>query len=125
MPVEPEDFDRGSEDNNWPLFSKFVIPPNAVTTDLPTEPRLGYLLQYITLAHESVPDEVIYEIVKTCAENIEKFRDAHASLGIMSPEVMAWLPVKSEDEIHPGALKYYKEQGITILMNGENPDFLK
>ncbi len=40
---------------------------------------------------------------------------------IMSPKIMGWLPASSEAEIHPGALKYYKENGIPITIGGAVP----
>jgi hypothetical protein len=40
---------------------------------------------------------------------------------IISPEVMAWLPSVSEDDVHPGALKYYKEKGIPLSIGGIAP----
>jgi TRAP-type uncharacterized transport system substrate-binding protein len=64
---------------------------------------------------------VVYEVVKTVYENIPAFHDAHANMKVMSPEVMAFLPVSSEDEIHPGALKFYKEHNIKISIGGASP----
>jgi len=65
-----------------------------------------------TLAvHKDVPDEVVYEMTKILYENIDELAKAHqvakqidmhkAFEGLMIP-------------LHPGAIKYYEEQGITV-----------
>jgi len=57
--------------------------------------------------------KIIYEITKTLAENARKFVDYHPSFAGVTPENMVKLmPLQSEKEIHPGAIKYYKEAGI-------------
>jgi TRAP-type uncharacterized transport system substrate-binding protein len=66
-------------------------------------------------------EKVAYEIVKLAHENREKFGMFHAVAKAMDPEVMAWLPVASEKDVHPGALKYYKEQGIKVSVGGASP----
>ena len=40
---------------------------------------------------------------------------------LMSPKTMTFLPAASEKEIHPGALKFYKEKGIPLLIGGKTP----
>jgi hypothetical protein len=40
---------------------------------------------------------------------------------IMSEGAFAWLPASSLDEVHPGALKYYKEKGIKVLIGESRP----
>lgn len=59
------------------------------------------------MANVNVPDDVIYAIVKTLAENSQEYASSHVGLGdfqaIGMPNVK--LP------LHPGAKKYYQEKG--------------
>ena len=58
-------------------------------------------------ANADMPDDVAYEFVKTVMENTADFVDANESCKYITPETVAELPIP----IHPGALKYYQEQG--------------
>lgn len=59
-----------------------------------------------------MPEKVVYEITKIMAENSGKFKDYHPLGKTITPENMAKLG--SEKNVHPGALRYYKEKGIMI-----------
>lgn len=64
----------------------------------------------IFLSHKDVPDEVVYNVVKALCENVEELHREHPPLRTWDPRVGAsaeQMPV----EMHPGALKYYKEKG--------------
>ena len=58
-------------------------------------------------------EEVIYEVTKIWMENLGELHN-YTKLGgfITAESIMQNLPVASEDEVHPGALKYYKETGL-------------
>jgi TRAP transporter TAXI family solute receptor len=57
--------------------------------------------------------ELIYEITKTIGQNSHKFKDYHPELVHINPENMVkLLPLYSDKEVHPGAIKYYKEAGV-------------
>ena len=58
------------------------------------------------VAHESMPDDHAYWIVKTLVEHIKDFREIQESLKAMTPEFMASF---SGIPMHPGAAKYFKE----------------
>ena len=122
--LDAEEIHHGTDKNNWPRFPMMQMKANAIAPNFPDKPKNCFLIQLVALVHKSVPEEMVYELVKLCAENPERFREAHVNLSIMSPEVMAWLPVKTEAEIHPGALRYYKEQNIPLLINGATPDII-
>ncbi|MGD9829032.1 MAG: TAXI family TRAP transporter solute-binding subunit [Hyphomicrobiaceae bacterium] len=61
-------------------------------------------------ADESFPEELAYEITKMIITHVGKFGEAHAIGKLMSPQslVFGWKP----EDIHPGALRAYKEAGI-------------
>jgi len=70
---------------------------------------LTYLPAYL-VAHASVSDKVIYEVVKATWENYE-------ALGLVEAKLKKWTPdrfVSAQATIpyHPGAIKFYKEKGV-------------
>ncbi len=88
-------------------LSKVTIPGGLyIGVDTPTE-TFGYRATILTRA--GVPDEVIYGVVKSTFQNLEKMRTLHP----------AWRGLKHSEMIrdslvaplHPGALKYYRERG--------------
>jgi TRAP transporter TAXI family solute receptor len=58
----------------------------------------------------SFPEDVAYELTKMIIENVAAFGEAHAVGKLMSPESLSfgWKP----EDMHPGALKAYKEAGL-------------
>ena len=116
-----EDLMRGKEKAGWPV-STWTVPAKSINGQLPVEDANVFTLQLLAWAYEGLPEEIVYEVVKTAHQNIDSFHKAHAAMRIMSPEVMAWLPSVSEQDVHPGALKYYKEQGIPLSLNGATPN---
>ena len=60
-------------------------------------------------AHESFPADKVYELVMGVAKIGPKMKNLHALWRIWSPELM--LHGLSDENVHPGALKAYKELG--------------
>lgn len=62
------------------------------------------------VASPKLPDEIAYEIAKLIIKNVNKFGEYSAVGKLMSPQalVFGW----DEKDIHPGALRAYKEAGI-------------
>lgn len=66
-------------------------------------------------------DDLIYEITKTLTENADQFQEYFFPFFQITSETMVeFMPVESEEEVHPGALKYYKEIGLwpSVWENG-------
>jgi len=74
------------------------------------KPMQGFADTVAWMAAPELPDDVAYKLTKMIIDNIKSFGDYHATGKLMSPEglVFGW---KVED-IHPGALRAYKEAGI-------------
>lgn len=62
------------------------------------------------VASPNFPDEYAYEITKMVIANIDKFAEFTALGKLMSPGALAFGWAK--EDIHPGALRAYKEAGI-------------
>lgn len=59
----------------------------------------------------SMPDDLVYEMTKAICENYDVLGTSHALLKSLSDETVTQGVV---GEIHPGALRYYKEKGIHV-----------
>jgi TRAP transporter TAXI family solute receptor len=57
----------------------------------------------------AVSEEVVYTLVSAVFDNIDDFRGLHPAFAHLDPEAMASAGLSAP--IHPGAAKYYREQG--------------
>ncbi len=74
------------------------------TEDVPTAAVINFLI-----THEDVSEETAYQMTKLIFENLDTLKAAHsAANGI----VLENAPKDSPVPLHPGAEKYYKEQGL-------------
>lgn len=61
------------------------------------------------ISSANVPEETVYVLVKSVFENIDAFKKLHPAFANLKPEEMAKDGLSAP--LHPGAAKYYKEQG--------------
>ncbi|WP_314733308.1 TAXI family TRAP transporter solute-binding subunit [Afifella sp. JA880] len=96
------------------LWTRFTIPPGTYPGQ---EKEINTIAQPNFLAvRDDVPEETIYKMTKTIYENLPFLQGIHPATKNMKLEAaIAGLPLP----LHPGAARYYEEQGITI------PDRLK
>jgi len=73
------------------------------------EPTRILQLDYFLMANKSVPDEIVYKVAKTVAENKPELAVALVAFQLFDPQKMA---PQHAMPYHPGALRYYKEAGI-------------
>ena len=64
----------------------------------------------IFITHADVDEEVVYNVTKALVENVEQLQKEHAPLRMWNPELGAQ-PEQTIIDLHPGALRYYKERG--------------
>ena len=105
----PDEVVQKLHDQGYPFYVKVVIPKgtyNGMDEDAQT-----IAVKATLIVHKDLPDDLVYELTKILYENIDELAKAHqvakqidinhAFDGLMVP-------------LHPGAIKYYEEQGITV-----------
>jgi len=105
----PDEVVQKLHDQGYPFYVKVTIPAgtyNGMDQDAQT-----IAVKATLIVHKDLPDEVVYELTKILYENIDDLAKAHqvakqidinhAFDGLMVP-------------LHPGAIKYYEEHGITV-----------
>lgn len=68
---------------------------------------MGY--EYTVLAGKDVAEDTVYKLVKALAENEKALAESHGIFKQFDPARMA---VALDVPYHPGAIKFYKEQGV-------------
>ncbi|MEX2643078.1 MAG: TAXI family TRAP transporter solute-binding subunit [Acetobacterales bacterium] len=71
-------------------------------------------LYNFAIAHESMPEDLVYEITKSVMDNHDRMMQIHAASAETIPGNVTkntFLP------FHPGAVRYFKEKGIAIPAN--------
>jgi TRAP transporter TAXI family solute receptor len=99
------EIDKLVEENAY--YSKATIPGGMYTgTDEDTE-TFGVRATFVTSA--DVPEDVVYKVVKSVFDNFDRFKGLHPAFENLTPEEMVTQGLSAP--LHPGAEKYYKEQG--------------
>lgn len=93
----------------YPYYAKSQIPvslyPGAVNdADVDT---FGVKATFVTSI--KVPEDVVYAVTKEVFDNFEDFKKLHPAYAVLTKEGML---EGLSAEIHPGAMKYYKEVGM-------------
>lgn len=98
--------------SNYPVWVPYLIKAGTYpgqNTDINTISNPNLLV-----VTEDTPLETVYLLTKTIYENLPFLNSIHKVTKVMSIEkAIAGLPMP----LHPGALKYYREQGIKIPKN--------
>ncbi len=93
----------------YPVWTRYVIKAGTYPgqkSDINTIAQPNLLV-----VTKDTPDEVVYLLTKTMYENLPFLNTVHKATKVMSiNSAIAGLPMP----LHPGAAKYYKEQGIDI-----------
>ena len=93
--------------SDQPYFDAVTLPEGTYATMSQGVTTFGVLATLVTRA--TADEETVYALVRAVMENIESFRSATPALRNLDPKAMAaeglWAP------LHPGALRYYEEQG--------------
>ena len=84
-----------------------TIPAGTYATTDKDVTTFGVLATFVTNA--DVPDDVVYEVTRAVFENLDDFRSLHPAFANLDPATMIENGLSAP--IHPGAQKYYDEQG--------------
>ncbi|MSP51857.1 MAG: TAXI family TRAP transporter solute-binding subunit [Alphaproteobacteria bacterium] len=92
-----------------PELSVSLVPKGTYKTLTEDHKTVG--LYNFSIAHKDLPDDIVYQVVKTVLENNAAMVTGHSAAKETVREnwsANSFLP------FHPGAVRYYKEKGITI-----------
>ncbi len=119
LPVTQEDVNKINAANTWKISlvkvpkgsikvpgppSKIVNPPEDITM-----PEFGWAWA----PWKDTDQEVVYEMLSFINKNAAKIKADSVRLRV-GPDRWAQWPGLTGDMVHPGALRFYKEQGIKI-----------
>jgi uncharacterized protein len=92
----------------YPFFGRGAIPAASYKGQPDAIPTLT-LMNFMTV-RKDLPDDLVYRVVKATFERLDILVAAHKS----AREVKAANIVLSPIPLHPGAVRYYREQGIAL-----------
>jgi hypothetical protein len=90
-----------------PFYAFTTIPEGTYSTTTEDVTTFGVMATFVTTA--DVPEDVVYEVTRAVFENLDDFRKLHPAFANLTPEQMISKGISAE--IHPGAMRYYKEKG--------------
>lgn len=105
VPVTGDAIDKLVADN--PYYADAVIPGGMYTGNPDDVKTFGVKATFVSSA--DVDDETIYQVVKAVFDNFDRFKKLHPAFETLKPEEMVKEGLSAP--LHPGAEKYYKEQG--------------
>lgn len=103
--VEGEAVDKLIEEN--PFYRKAVIPGGMYRGNDEDTNTFGVGATLVTSA--DVSEDAVYTLVKAVFDDFEDFKQLHPAFANLTPEEMVSESISVP--LHPGAEKYYKEQG--------------
>lgn len=91
----------------YPFFVEDIIPAEIYGTDKDIKTAS---VRNIMLVRKDLPEDVVYKITKGIFENIKSIKSSHiaSQQNISLENSQKGVKIK----FHPGAIKYYKEQGL-------------
>jgi len=103
--VDGEAIDKLVDENSY--YATATIPGGMYTGNDEDAQTFGVKATFVT--SESVDEETIYQVVKAVFDNFDRFKGLHPAFESLSQEEMISDGLSAP--LHPGAEKYYKEQG--------------
>ena len=104
VPLDHPQIKKLAEEKPYYVYTK--IPAGTyrgVDYDVPT-----YAVTATVITHENVPEELVYDMVKTVFEKLNELKGSHAAFRHLDPKLML---EGLSAPFHPGVVKYYKEKG--------------
>lgn len=91
----------------YPFYGPVTIPAGTYSSLDKDVQTFGGFATIVT--RESVPEDVVYEVVRAVFENFDEFKALHPAFANLTPEGMIKNGLSAP--LHSGAEKYYREQG--------------
>jgi TRAP transporter TAXI family solute receptor len=105
VPVTGPEIQKLIDDN--PYYAAATIPGGMYTGNPDDVDTFGVKATFVTSA--SVDDDVVYQVVKAVFDNFDRFKKLHPAFANLKQEEMISDGLSAP--LHPGAAKYYTEQG--------------
>jgi TRAP transporter TAXI family solute receptor len=96
----------------YPYFAKSMMPKGTYKAN-PDKDIETLSLWNFMVVYKDIPEDFVYEVVKATFANTDILIATHSSAKETLPENIKFSPIV----LHPGAVKYYKEVGITVPDN--------
>ncbi len=90
-----------------PFYAFTTIPQDTYSSLTKDVTTFGVMATFVTKA--DVPEDVVYEVTRAVFENLDDFRRLHPAFANLTADQMISKGISAD--IHPGAMKYYKEKG--------------
>jgi TRAP-type uncharacterized transport system substrate-binding protein len=114
---------KETEKHYGEAYKPCPLKADAIGPGLPEKSgSIGYFMTIGYLAYPELSNDVVYEILKTTTENWKMYKDYHPSGDAWAPENMGLYPVPKENW-HPGARKFFEENGINYGLDYFNDVF--
>lgn len=116
IPMEQSAIDKANE-----KFGTSFVTMTVKKGTLPRQKKdllIGFVRGYKAV-HANFPDDAAYQLVKAAYELAPEMKSLNVLWGMMTPEMM--VDGLTEENVHPGALKAYKELGIWDKRKGTTP----
>ncbi len=91
----------------FPYYAVAEIPGGMYAGN--PEPVKTYGVRATVVTSAKVPDQIVYNLVKSVFDNFDDFKKLHPAFAHLDPKDM--LKGGLSAPLHPGAVKYYKEKG--------------
>ncbi|MHB1420400.1 MAG: TAXI family TRAP transporter solute-binding subunit [Bacillota bacterium] len=107
LSIDDEHWQKLSQAAPKDYFARVVLKANTYQGQTKDLPQAGVTLQWVCT--KEIPDDVVYEVVKTFFEN--KASDADAVHRLVRETTPQLAVVPAPAPLHPGAERYFKEKG--------------
>ena len=93
----------------YPSSRPTAVRPAKENVGVELDPTYLFTIDFYLFASASVPDDVVYEVVKVMHDSKPEMAAVHPTLNDFEP---ARMHARHDNPYHPGALKYYREMGM-------------
>lgn len=108
----PDDLLETLSDEGYGYTTDMTVPEDSYSGQTEDTPTIASWA--IMVVNEDMDDDVVYELTKTIWENSDRVEEEQPTRGMWFDPEDGYGEIENPDEnIHPGALKYYEEVGAT------------